>query len=135
MTLFHRIWLIIIALIGILISCLSFLLAIPAMIGLNPTVFLLLVPLILIIWDITILIRGKKIKNLKYNLLFFYIVTGLISIWCSTLTFNRDGVTGYIFDQNTGYLLSLFFLVPIIVLLFSKPNIEFTDPTARINSE
>ena len=135
MTLFHRIWLITIALFGVPIACLGLILAIPAVIDLSPAVFLLLIPAVLIIWDITLIIRGKKIQKLRINLFAFYTVAGAISIWSSTWTFNRDGATGYIFNPEFGYLTGIFFLVPIVVLIFTKPNRKFTETADTLDGD
>jgi hypothetical protein len=103
------------------------LLAIPATLDLSPAVFILLFPLILVVWDFILLIRGKRIKNLKKNLIIFYLTTGLISIWSTTWTYNREGTIEFIFDPIIAIPFALFFIVPIIVLLNNKKE-KITEP-------
>lgn len=124
---FHKIWLILIMFCGMPIAGLGLLLVVPASLDFNPAAFLFLIPSVLVIWDILLLLKGNAMQNPRKSLLTFYIVTGIISTWSITWTYNRDGVTGYIFDFEPALIIVIFFLIPIIVTFCSKSNRKSTQ--------
>ena len=71
LTLLHKIYLTIIALIVLPFACLGLLLVIPATLDLNPAVLLFLTPCGIVSWDIVLLMKGEKIIKLKINLVVF----------------------------------------------------------------
>lgn len=120
MTRLHKIYLIIIAVCGVPFAGLGLFLAIPATLDFSSAVILLLTPGLLVLWDIVLLIRGNRIKKLKAYLIAFYIITAIISIMASLMTFDRDGTKGFIFNPIIAIPVAIFFIVPIVALIKEK---------------
>jgi len=116
----HKIWLIIAALAGIPIAALGLLLLIPAILDRSWAALLLITPTLLVIWAFACHIRLSwdpvlSATNMKH-LAVFYLTAGLISLWSSTWTYNRDGHTGKLFSTKTSILVTCFFVIPLVQL-------------------
>jgi hypothetical protein len=120
---FQKVWLILTALIGTPVAWLGLLLAIPATIDADPAALLLTVPAILVACGLHLAFQLEPgpvgSSPLWSRVVAFYVVAGAISIWASTWTASRDGATYRIFDPTTTQLVVIYFLIPIVHLLWT----------------
>jgi hypothetical protein len=134
----HKIWLGITTLIGLPIAGLSLLLLMPASHNRSPAVFLLLVPIVLVAWAISLLFRmfrtGRTVLQLRRELLVFYALVGAVAVQVSTWSFSRDGTTGTIFTPEITLIVALFFIIPFVQIFRTtaeNPSSPRNDSAAK----
>jgi len=72
-------------------------------------------------------------SSLWRELACFYVITGAVSVWSSTWTFSREGITARIFDPSTTFIVAVYFLVPILQLLLTgNQSTKDTDLVPQI---
>jgi hypothetical protein len=118
----HRIWLVISGVGGLPIAGLSMLLLVPAAHERSPVIVLLFIPVLLVVWSITLFVRFGRDHAIspafRRWLLPFYIVTGATVVWVTTWSFSRDGRTEAVFSPWSTLIAGGFFLLPVVHLLF-----------------
>ena len=124
----HKIWIAIAALAGLPVAGLSILLTFPATLDRSPPGLLLLLPEALVAWSIALFVRllkgGHNVAPQRSSLLAFYIVAGTVSVWATTWPFSRDGRPGQMFSSAEMACVGIFFIVPVVHLIFASPRTE-----------
>lgn len=121
---FHKIWLIVTALVGIPIAGLGLLLFVPAVLDKSWAASLLLLPTGLVVWAFACHIRIFRNPTFSpsniNHLATFYLTVGAVSLWSSTWTFTREGHTGRMFSPTTSIAVACFFMIPLAQLIYER---------------
>ena len=137
---YHRIYLLILAGIGLPIALLSALLVIPAVQDEPFAAVLLVIPVVLVVWAVILAFRLGPAVNASSRaggqLLLFYFGTGLVSVWASTWSFTRDGHSAQTFSPATPVVVAGLFALPITHLILARRrNGRTTNQATEATSE
>lgn len=121
---YHRLYLLILAAIGLPIALLAVLLVVPAVQDDPLAAAVLVIPVVLIAWAVILAFRLGPDANASSRagsqLLLFYSCTGLVSVWASTWPLARDGHSGQIFSPATTVVVAVLFSLPITHLMLVR---------------
>ena len=133
---YHRILLLILAVVGLPSAFVAALLFIPAVQDSPVAAGILLIPVVLVVWAVVLAFRlgpdAVASSRAGGELLLFYVIAGLVSVWASTWPFSRDGQSGQMFSPATTVVAAVLFSLPITHLMLARKRSKGT-PNNNLN--